>query len=296
MQSYKGDYPVVPRSEIIKDLEDGMVRFHPPLLDQKADWEDRSTAGKNVGKYFTWLFAAAYGGTPADNDGGGFVPDVVKPTVFGDILTEVKGVSTGSKPMTSPAQLRGYGNELLIRVEDEGQETPIVDYAIFRYGKGDTRTANLSGRQLMARLPRLGRDLLIAPQNLVYALALIAPFKRMNHQSSQSSRNKEDYRIIYGTDISSLHRDPCKTLDYVRAKLGRQDLGDLTVDDFLLDDLTATTEDFPRNLRCWGHNVRSFPVLKFDLENPRGWLAKLRDKGECFFATLRGETLDDVPF
>ena len=284
----------IERGTIMRDADDGIVRFNPPLLHQEADRPDRGVAGKNVGMFLTYVIASAYGGIPVQNgNGGGFHPDIKDETIYGDKLTEVKACSFhASQTLCGEAQLRGYGEELLQRL-DAGQQFPSVDYAIIRYGNNSTSPAKLSQRQLMAHLPRIGRSLLIMPYPLVLASAILSPSDSKNHSTSDSGRNEECYRILKAGFINSFHKDPRQVLDDIEARLYDEDLGDLKPEDFHLQDLAFGRSQYPQNIWSWGHNIRTFPVLQFDLNNPQPWLETFYNKADSFLDLIADRVLEE---
>ena len=140
-------------------------------------------ANSNIGHFYAALYhGMIYGGKGKltrlyktniqrmmDGQSRVFRPDIVIQSRYGTGYVEVKATSTkNSRPHCSYRQLENYLYSLFRRI-NAGDSAPFVEYAIFRYGTSRTMNGlgKINKQDLVERLCRGTRDLLIMPSNLV---------------------------------------------------------------------------------------------------------------------------------
>ena len=93
----------------------------------------------------------------------------------------------------------------------------------------------------------------------------------MDHSSSQSPRDIENYWRIPGRLLSEVNENPNRTVRDLYARLKEREI-DVDVGVLGLDRLRVSREEFPDNLRCWGYDIQPFPVTRFRVSGYRDWL------------------------
>jgi hypothetical protein len=223
---------------------------------------------ENTGRFYVSLCNVLYGGQitraseaplfPNDEKNvwsiHGFKPDIL---IKGDLKTtaiEVKATSSDKGRINfARKQYLRYSQAFL---EDKGSE---MFTSVFKYGRGKSMKLYLcenktghkcDNRCLVEKLSNSTRSLLVIPHNLLTFLLMISPSEEKYHSTSNTSRDYEQYKKVFGTYFTLLHdswENPGQAiknvLDFAGSKwLG---LGDLNLDDFYLQDLQVTQQKAP---------------------------------------------------
>lgn len=261
----------------------------------------------NIGSFYANLAASFFEGTVLKDwephshidapKWNGFRPDVLIEKGDWHSEMEVKSGNTrGGGPLMAHNQFANYLRHFLI---DRNSE---IYLALFKYGNREVQNLHtLTEEDLIKRLAKSTRSLLVVPHNLLSFLALLAPTAEKDHENS-SGRNVEKYFRILATHTSLLvngWQNPRKTFDriieerkeYIK-RLGMSDpLYGFKLKDFCLENMVAERIDSPesfctgysylrsgedrevnlKKVEIKGYRSEHFPITIYSSQSNEGW-------------------------
>lgn len=265
----------------------------------------------NIGSFYAHLASSFVGGTvlkdgqPHGHDlpmieapkWNGFKPDVL--IKKGDWHSEMEVKSGNTRGGGSLMAHKQFANYLRHFLMDHNSEVYI---ALFKYGNREVQKLHtLTEGELIKKLAKSTRSLLVVPHNLLSFLALMAPTSEKDHGSS-SGRDVEQYFRLLGTHISLLvhgWQNPRETFDNIiderRQNIKRLGMNNplygFKLQDFCLENLVAERIDSPesfckgyyystdeedkkvnlKKIDIKGYKSEHFPVIIYSSPDNKGW-------------------------
>jgi len=243
------------------------INFMPVLEEQtnryEGDiWIRRSVAGKNLGSFYTSLYAALFGGEVSPLFKGRHdvlpngelrmhTPDIIKESYAGATETEVKSISLRDNRISiSREQLENYFNALLVKYCLKKEKYPEFELGVFRYGNPH-KYVNLhfySTEQFMNILFKSTHELVIMPSNLALFSFMCSRHSPRNRAGTKSETKCTSYHRYDSKFLSSL-ANAKQPIDYLLSvpfeydapeafeALSTRDRADILCDKLLIDKL-----------------------------------------------------------
>lgn len=265
----------------------------------------------HVGAFFAHLYAALYGGEIMPNTSGysDFHADVVDENDRRWIGTEVKSVAVKNGAPKLGCTQFGHALGKLYRLAISGIDYCEVNYAIFKYGKGNKglELAKESNDGLMRVLSKQIKSLLIVPLNVLIPMMMAHDFREYDHGTSRGERS-ELYLEPHGGLITRIH----KTRETIE-DLFDDIAGELNEYDLCFDEVRREESESPGNLFCGRYRVSPFIITRYYNQDSMAWAelfaGKNNTKGswrqifnqfnlspEFFLSPGETEKSGDVPF
>lgn len=275
------------------------VKKHPRIIEnirKELVGSRGKAAGDKTALFYTRLYSALFGGdmnglAPGDCHKG-FHPDVTRRERGGFLRTEVKATSTkNGSPKVGCFQFVNYCKDFLFAFRN--REKPSVEYAFFKYGKGNTneKLYQYNNRRLVEKLAHSTRDLLVVPLNLLILMLRDYDVKNMDHSSSNTSRDLEPYWRPHGGQMTRIHNSEEELEKLVEGlKYSRIGNGELCTDELVRDQCES-----PDNIYCKGFKIKPFTITRYYNKNMLRWAESFNENFESFMDVLGiSGALDDM--
>ena len=223
----------------------------------------------HVGAFFAHLYAAIYGGEVRETNYGysDFHADVVDEGDMSWIGTEVKSVAVKNGAPKLGCTQFGHALGKLYRLTRSGIDHCEINYAIFKYGKGNKglELSKETNDGLIRVLSKQVKSLLIVPLNVLIPMVMRHKFREYDHGTSTGQRS-ELYSEPHGgliTDIHN-HRETIEDLfDDAADELDEREL--------CLDEVRREETQSPDNLFCGRYRVSPFIITRYYNQDSMEW-------------------------